>query len=174
MISETNIKQANRYCRDDYRTIRGYDDAVKSPHRSCIHHINELTFTSDELKKMNMYYNRPASELIWLSYSDHSKWHNKWNGNPMEGRHHSEETIEKIKSNLPDFTGSNNPMYGRRGESAPGYGRTEDKCPLWKGDSASLSAVYKRGKKLYKAGKITREEFIEYRNLLYTYRKLKK
>jgi hypothetical protein len=78
MITEYNIKWANRYCREDYRTIRGYDDAVKSPHRSSIHHINELTFTSDELKKMNMYYNRPASELVWLSVYDHANLHRKF------------------------------------------------------------------------------------------------
>ena len=38
---------------------------------------------------------------------------NTGNGNPMWGKHHSAETIEKIRQNQPDFSNENNPMYGK-------------------------------------------------------------
>lgn len=33
--------------------------------------------------------------------------------NPFYGRKHSEETIQKIKDNMPDLSGENNPIYGK-------------------------------------------------------------
>lgn len=33
--------------------------------------------------------------------------------NPMYGKRHSVETIQKIKNNLPNVSGKNNPMYGK-------------------------------------------------------------
>ena len=33
--------------------------------------------------------------------------------NPFYGRHHSDESIQKIKDNMPDMSGENNPFYGR-------------------------------------------------------------
>lgn len=85
MITESGIKQLKSYCREPIENIRGYREAVESDGIFDCHHINELTFTKDELKKMNMYYNRPASELVIMTHSDHSRWHHKWNGNPMYG-----------------------------------------------------------------------------------------
>ena len=170
MISERTIKHAMRFCREDYTKIKGYEEALKSPYRSCIHHINGLTFTRDELKKMNMYYHRPASELLWLSLTDHRKLHNKWNGNPMEGKGYL-------------IAGDKHPMYGRTGEKNPNYGskrseetrkkmsenngmrgRTGDKNQNWKGGVAHVQVLYKMALKRYKAGEITEEEFQPYRD----------
>jgi hypothetical protein len=85
-------------------------------------------------------------------------------------------------------TGDKNPMYGRTGENAPMYGRTGEKHPMygkgyliagekhpmygctgnksprWKGDDVSPGTKYRRAKKLYKAGKLTEEEFQPYRD----------
>lgn len=81
MITEWGIKRLKRYCREPIENIKGYREAVEGDGRYDCHHINELTFTMNELKKMNMYYNRPASELIILTHSQHLNWHIKWNGN---------------------------------------------------------------------------------------------
>ena len=73
MISERHVK---KFCRDDLSLIKNYDLAIAdSKHIWHCHHINELTFTREELIKMNMYYDRPASELIFLTKSEHSIIH---------------------------------------------------------------------------------------------------
>lgn len=65
-------------------------------------------------------------------------------------------------------TGVKHPMYGRTGNAAPMYGKgyliSGDKNANWKGDKATDSGMYKRAKKLYKAGKITEEEFQPFRD----------
>lgn len=33
---------------------------------------------------------------------------------PMKGKHHTKETIQKIKENLPDNSGKNHPMFGKK------------------------------------------------------------
>lgn len=73
MISERHIK---KYCREDISLIKNYDKAVNDTTEiwEC-HHINEWTFTKYELIQMNMYYNRPANELIFLTKSEHCKIH---------------------------------------------------------------------------------------------------
>lgn len=82
MLKERRIQKLKKYCREPLENIKGYKEAVESEGRYDCHHINELTFTRDELKKMNMYYNRPASELVFMKAEEHRKWHNKWNGHP--------------------------------------------------------------------------------------------
>lgn len=73
MISIGNVR---RKCRDDISKIKNYDKAIADTTQTWeCHHINELTFTAKELKKMNMYYNRPASELVFLTKAEHKKLH---------------------------------------------------------------------------------------------------
>lgn len=44
--------------------------------------------------------------------------------NPFYGRHHSAETIEKMRQTLGDkLSGENNPQFGLRGELSPNWGR---------------------------------------------------
>lgn len=85
MLTKNRIHHLKRYCREPLENIKGYRESVEADGRYDCHHINELTFTKDELIKMNMYYHRPASELVFMKAEDHSKWHCKWNGNSMEG-----------------------------------------------------------------------------------------
>lgn len=127
MITKFGIKQLKKYCREPIENIKGYREAVESEGRYDCHHINELTFTKDELKKMNMYYNRPASELVIMTDSEHRKWHRKWNRNPN-----------------------------------------------WRDDNAKPGAMYKRALKLYKAGKISEEEFQPFRDMWIEYKKMRK
>lgn len=79
--------------------------------------------------------------------------------NPMYGKRHTDDAIRKMCENRPRLYGENNPMYGR------GYLFEGDRGPNWKGDDATPSGLYNRAKKLYKAGKITEEEFQPYRDL---------
>ena len=46
-------------------------------HRLELHPDGSLRFTKDSLKKLDLYVNRPASELIFLTHSEHAKLHSK-------------------------------------------------------------------------------------------------
>ena len=73
MISNKRVK---RYCREDISLINNYDKAIADKSQIWVcHHINEITFTRQELIKQNMYYNRPANELVFLTPAEHRKLH---------------------------------------------------------------------------------------------------
>lgn len=86
-----NEKQARKYCREDITLIENYAEAVADKSRTWIcHHRNAEPFTgfcAADLKKMNMYLQRPASELKFVTRREHRSIHNKGNGNPMYGKH---------------------------------------------------------------------------------------
>lgn len=67
--------------------IENYEEAIKSDEMWECHHRLEthnsdgerrlVELTSDELKALDMYFNRPASELILLTRTEHAKIHNR-------------------------------------------------------------------------------------------------
>lgn len=79
MIHRTNAKS---FCKDDISKIENYELAISDKNENWVcHHRLELTLdgefahTREELIRMDMYYNRPYFELIWLPKSEHSKLH---------------------------------------------------------------------------------------------------
>ena len=89
------------YCKD-YENIENYQKAKADDFKNWeVHHRLEthnsdgerrlVDITADELKALDMYYNRPADELIFMTIYEHSRLH-------MKGKHHSEETRKKIGS----------------------------------------------------------------------------
>lgn len=94
-----NLSGVIKYCCEDISLVENYDICISSDEIYDCHHRLE-THNSDgerrtvdlsvrELKALNMYFNRPASELIFLKHGEHSKLHNK-------GKHASEETKKKL------------------------------------------------------------------------------
>lgn len=160
MLRKRGIQQLKRYCREPMEKIKGYREAVESEGRYDCHHINELTFTRDELKKMNMYYNRPASELILLKASDHIRLHQ---------RHDMPSARYGTKASMYGRRGESHPRYGKGylqlGSKNPMYGRTGNSNPAWKENPISSGAWYRRAKDMLKAGLITEEEAKEYRKI---------
>lgn len=85
----------------------------------CVHHRMEthnsdgerrlVDITPAELKALGMYYNRPASELIYLTKAEHRSLHNSGSGNPMRNKETRNKMSETMKGK---YTGENNPMYG--------------------------------------------------------------
>ena len=78
----TNINNAKKYCSEDISLIENYNQAISDQTRMWeIHHRRECDdegknlFTHKQLKEMNLYYNRPASELIFVTRSMHWKIH---------------------------------------------------------------------------------------------------
>lgn len=115
-----NESQAKQYCREDITLIKNYAEAIADNTKTWIcHHVNGEPFTGfckADLKKMNMYYQRPASELKFVTRSEHTTIHNKvkkgkrcsentrkkisaantGKTSPNKGKYHSEETRKKI------------------------------------------------------------------------------
>lgn len=100
MISENQVK---KYCREDISLIENYENAIndKTQTWDC-HHRKESQYSVDELVDIGEYYGVPASDLIFITHSYHSKLHNKLkdhhigSSNPMFGKHHSEEAKKKM------------------------------------------------------------------------------
>ena len=113
MICERRVKE---FCKDDITKIENYEEAKADTETWDCHHKLELhpdhsvRFTRASLKKLDLYYNRPASELIFLTKTEHRRLHHNGENNPLYGKHHSDETRKK----LSELTkGENHPMYGK-------------------------------------------------------------
>ena len=88
-----------KYCKD-YEKIENYEKAKKGNFKGWHCHHRLETHNSDgirrivdisveELIALGMYYNRPASELIFLTVKEHNAFN--------KGRHHSEESKNKMR-----------------------------------------------------------------------------
>lgn len=94
-----NLRNAEKYCCEDVSLIENFEDAFVSEDKWVIHHRLEthtsdgerrlVELSMDELIALGMYYNRPASELIFMRRSDHMSLH-------KPGKHPSEETRRKM------------------------------------------------------------------------------
>ena len=79
MINEYNAK---RFCSDEISLIENYREAIADEEKMWdIHHRRECDsegrtlFTRKQLIDMNLYFKRPASELIFVTRSTHRKLH---------------------------------------------------------------------------------------------------
>ena len=97
-----------KYCTEPEK-IENYEKAKKDSFKGwhCHHRLETHTpdggrravdITQKELIDLGMYYNRPASELIFLTIKEHNAY--------RKGRHLSEEHKRKL-------SGENNPNYGK-------------------------------------------------------------
>lgn len=89
MISEA---QAQKYCHEDISKIENYEQAVndKDNQWDCHHRAEILpcgVYSRENLKKVGLYWNRPASELIYIRHDEHMALHT---------RNRKPETIRRI------------------------------------------------------------------------------
>lgn len=73
-------RRACEYCRVDISKIENYDKAINDNTQIWhIHHRLEIRDdyinSKEDLIMMNLYYNRPANELIFLTHSEHIRIH---------------------------------------------------------------------------------------------------
>ena len=110
-----------KFCKD-YENIENYEKARKDNFKNWDCHHRSETHNSDgerrlvdiskkELIALGMYYNRPASELIFLKHSEHNTLHHKGKhlgkDNHFYGKKHSEEARKKMreaKKNISEET----------------------------------------------------------------------
>ena len=91
MINEQHVK---RYCCEDISKIENYEEALNDNTQTWdVHHRAEILpcgrFSYKTLKKHGLYWNVPASHLIFLSHGEHMRLHNT-------GTSRSEETRRKV------------------------------------------------------------------------------
>ena len=77
-----NEKYAKQFCKDDITKIENYDKAIADTEKTwhCHHRLeltlnNEFAHTRQELIRLEMYYNRPYFELIFLTETEHKSLH---------------------------------------------------------------------------------------------------
>lgn len=90
MICNGTVK---KYCSEDLNLIENYKQAINDKEKTwdCHHRLEtDLKLSVKELIARNMYYNRPACELIFLPQHEHLSMHST-------GRTFSEEAIKKLK-----------------------------------------------------------------------------
>lgn len=107
-----------KYCCKDYEKIENYEKAKADNFKGwhCHHRLEThnsdgerrlVDITQKELMALNMYYNRPAEELVFLTITEHSSLHKK-------GKHHSDETRRRMsEGNKGKHAGEKNPNYGK-------------------------------------------------------------
>ena len=113
MISQH--KRMTRYCSEPLEHIENYELAVSDKeHMWDCHHRGEVlpcgVFSVQELKKFGLYWNRPASELIFIRNNEHTRLHKLGKNHPNFGKHQSEEVRRKISEAMK---GENHPNFGK-------------------------------------------------------------
>ena len=126
------------YCCEQLELVENYAAAKADDFKGWdIHHRGEILpcgrFSTDDLKKFGLYWNRPASELIWLRHDEHIAMHSagnsyaKGNKQPNKGKHLSEETRRKMSESLKGRTLSEEHRRklseSLRGENHPFFGK---------------------------------------------------
>lgn len=110
MIDE---QRAYAYCIEDIKNIENYELAkADNSHVWICHHRLEINTdyhnTREDMILMNLYYHRPASELIFLTRNEHSSIHNKARREEIrknfiecnKNRIWTQETKDKISKSL--------------------------------------------------------------------------
>ena len=136
-----------RYCKD-YENIENYEKAKADNFKGweCHHRLETHTpdgerrlvdITHKELKALGMYYNRPASELIFLTSREHHAI-----------RKVSTETRQKLRETKK---GEKNPMYGKPAWNKGKKMSEEQKKKI--GATNKGKNIWTKGKHWYNNGK---------------------
>lgn len=118
-----HITRLRKICKE-IEHVENYNQAEQDNfHGWILHHRLELTLeneqahTAEELIRLNMYYDRPYFELIFMKRSEHTKLHNiaKGKAGLYEARKCkiSESVKQAYKEGRLNKSGQNNGMFGK-------------------------------------------------------------
>ena len=151
-----NFYYAKSYCNEDISLIENFDKAVNDKDKiwDC-HHRRENISSRKELIELGEYYNRPASELIFLTKSEHRALHKcseetkqkiseSLKGNKyMLGKRHTEESKKKMSES---HKGKHHTEEARIKIAEGNKGKNKGKTPWIKGKHLSEEAKQKLSK----------------------------
>ena len=114
------FKKAKKFCNEDISLIENYDKAISDPNKMWhCHHRKEIITSKKELIENNEYFNRPASELIFLTPFEHTSLHKKGKTTWNKGIPRSEETKLKMSIAFKALRWFNNGTITVRAKSCP-------------------------------------------------------
>lgn len=128
-----DIDRAKSYCKEDISLIKNYNKAISDNTQTWhCHHIDEINLHKkvSELIEEGQYYKVPASKLIFLTKSDHSRIHSLAENNCNYNKSQSEETKQKVRKTWKEKykNGYVNPRTGK----SPFEYFTEEEMKIWK------------------------------------------
>ena len=95
MMTINQKENQHKFCSEPLELVENYQQAEADNFKGwCIHHRLEIQpdgtrVSVQELKDQGLYYDRPASELIFMRNGEHATLH-------RTGKHHSAETRQKM------------------------------------------------------------------------------
>lgn len=112
-----NMRQAKLYCKEPINLIENYDKAIADSTQTwvCHHRLSkfgkprEIEVPVGVLIDLRIYCNRPASELISMTKSEHGRMHNI-----VRDNHSFTEAAKRVASHPKERNG----MYGKKGAAA--------------------------------------------------------
>ena len=129
-MTDHQKKNWKSYCSEPLELVENYQQAeAEKVVNWQIHHRLEIQpdgtrVSAKELVNQGKYWNRPASELVFMRCEEHTSLHNKCRtfseetrkklSEARKGRTLSEDTRKKLSEAL---SGDNNPMYGKHHSS---------------------------------------------------------
>ena len=130
MICEYTVKN---FCKDDIALIENYAKAIADSNQTWqCHHRREMTTPKKELLEIGEYYNRPASELIFLTKKEHVSLHKKGKkrkplteetkrkmSEAQKGKIFTEETKQKLSRAMKRLHWFNNGIKNVRARECP-------------------------------------------------------
>ena len=118
-----NVKEVQKYCKEDISKIKNYDLAIADTTQTWhCHHMTETWWncTAKDLIENECYYGRKACELIFLTAEEHCRLHNKVRifseetrrkmSEAKKGQILSDETRKKMSEAKKN---ENNPLFGK-------------------------------------------------------------
>lgn len=105
-----HLKTVKRFCKE-YWKIENYDQAMTDETQTWhCHHRHEIDWVlpKKELIAIGRYYDVHYSELIFLTREEHVRLHHKGKEGSWKGKHHTEESKQKMSEARE---GKNNPNY---------------------------------------------------------------
>ena len=100
-----NYYGIKNFCKDPLNQIENWDKAITDDTQTwdCHHRLEiELGMTRQQLIDAGLYFDRPASELIMLTHTEHAALHSLYDGKALKmneawrGHHHTDVARRKI------------------------------------------------------------------------------